>query len=162
MPGFSTECQMGAHPSCAMGQDCRCDCHAWTQALKRKGPAKPDPRGGVRRKLKKNIADTIAGFPQEFTEDAPLEVHNTCPTCGTHARPTDTFCRKDGARLAMGKQCLGCGAAEEPDDVHCWNCGLKAGTKPPEPAAEAPQEDPLTRIRRQAQELGLLKETTVS
>jgi len=28
--------------------------------------------------------------------------------------------------------------------------------------AEAPQEDPLTRIRRQAQELGLLKETTVS
>ena len=145
-----------------MGTDCRCDCHPWTQALKRAGPAKPDPKGGVRRRLKQQISERVQTLLPQQQVDAPLEVHNTCPKCGAQQRPTDNFCRVDGTRLALGKQCLSCGAPGEPDDAHCWNCGLKHGTKPPEPVAEQPQEDPLVRIRRIAQEAGLLKETTVS
>lgn len=160
MPGYSTECGLGAHQSCAMGLECRCACHSHTQALIKKGAPKPDPRGGVRRRLKQQITDRVETL---MPEQAPtLEVHNTCPKCGEHARPTDTFCRKDGARLAMGKQCLGCGAPGDPDDKFCWNCSLAHGTKPPEPQPEAPTEDPLARIRREAMELGLLKETVVT
>ena len=144
-----------------MGQECRCDCHPWTKALKKVGPGKPDPRGGVRRRLKQQISDRVGVLLPSPTEN-PLEVHNTCPKCGAQQKPTDTFCRADGTRLGLGKQCLGCGAPGDPDDKFCWNCALEHGSKPPEPQAESPAEDPLIRIRRQAVEKGLLKETVVS
>jgi hypothetical protein len=164
MPGISQECSSGAHAACQMGTECRCTvCHPWTQALIKKGSPKPDPRGGIRRKR-------LASIPGEVPIDAvpvesPLEVFNTCPKCGAKAKPTDIFCRADGEKLLLGKQCLSCGAPGNPEDQHCWQCGLKHGTKPPVPAPlpeEIQTEDSVTRLQREAKELGLLKETVVS
>lgn len=140
-----------------MGFECRCACHPHTQQLVRKGPGKPDPKGGIRRRLPKQIADAIGALPE--VESVP-EVHNTCPKCGAKAKATDQFCRKDGTRLALGKQCLGCGAPGDPDDAYCWNCALKHGEKPQE-KLEIPEEDPLVRVLREVKEQGLLKETAV-
>lgn len=132
----------------------------------RKPKPKGDPKGGVRRNLKNKITETVQNLPA--IDSVPeTELHNTCPTCGAVAKPTDTFCRKDGSRLLMGKQCLGCGAPAEPDDAHCWQCGLKCGEKPPEPALELPvvemsEKERLDALRQKARELGLLKETVVA
>ena len=118
---------------------------------------KSDPTGGIRRELP---ADIQALIP------APKlpEINNTCPQCGAHALATDSFCRKDGTRLVMGKQCLGCGAPEESADEFCWQCGLKAGEKPappPPPMAAEEVQDRIEAIRELARKKGLLKETLV-
>jgi hypothetical protein len=125
---------MGAHASCALGFECRCPCHAHTQALVKKGAPKPDARGGVRRKqLKQNIAEAIEALPPGVpaAEEVPVEVYNSCPKCKTRAKPTDQFCRKDGTRLCIGKPCPRCEAPCEEEDAHCWQCGWKLSDQPP-------------------------------
>jgi hypothetical protein len=136
MPGFTGECMSGAHEACG-NTDCRCQCHPWVKALAQK-------------------AEVQRAAPP------PPQLQNTCPTCGARAAATDRFCRLDGSLMRLGKQCMGCGAPGQNDDKFCWQCGLGHGTKPPETAAEeAPKEDALIRIRREAEKLGLLRETTV-
>lgn len=166
MPGFSSECCSNAHQACTT-PDCRCQCHPATQALMRQPKKHGDTRGGVRRNLKKQISEAVGALPA-IDMIPETELHNICPQCGFVAKPTDTFCRKDGTRLLMGKQCLQCGAPSEPDDVHCWQCGLKIGEKPPappvdeSPAPEMSERDRLLALREKAKELGLLKETVVA
>ena len=118
------------------------------------GPKRVDPRGGIRRRLKNKITETVEALPA--VESVPqTELHNTCPKCGGIAKPTDVFCRKDGARLSMGHQCTQCGSPQEPDDTYCWCCGLKVGEQPPAPPPEpAATEDPLVRVARMAKERG--------
>lgn len=148
MPGYSEECTSGAHQVCA-NRDCRCGCHSWVQELASRPTPRSDPTGGVRR------------TGEVIQLEAP-RVFNTCPQCGSKQLPTDTFCRRDGTRLSLGKQCLGCGAPGNPEDIHCWQCGLKHGEKPPEtPVEEIPKEDRLVELKKKAVELGLLKETVV-
>ena len=156
MPGISAECQSGAHEQCSMGFECRCPHHLHTQQLLKKPRPKSDPRGGIRRKLPKEITSQIEGYAEPV-----LEVQNTCPKCGAKARATDVFCRLDGTRLAVGKQCLACGSPCDPDDKFCWQCGLECGKKPPEPEIESPKEDPVMRLLREAKESGLMKETVI-
>jgi hypothetical protein len=151
MPGFTSECQSGIHNACT-SRDCRCSCHPWTQELIHTPVKKADPTGGIRRQLPEFA---VAGA-------APLtELRNTCPKCGSTAKPTDVFCRRDGEKLLLGKQCLGCHAPQEPHDEFCWQCGLKSGEKPPVEVLpeEQASEDPILRILRERNIT--LKETTV-
>ena len=157
-----------------LGSECRCGCHAHTQQLLKKKTPKADPRGGVRRRLTKAEKDQMNQEARQL-QTGPIEiesneVHNTCPKCGAHAKPTDSFCRRDGTRLMVGKSCLGCQAPLDGDDLFCWACGLKAGAKPPESASpipvelnqpENPRVDRLELLRAKARELGLIKETVV-
>ena len=143
MPGYSESCVSGAHEVCG-NRDCRCQCHPWSQNL-----------------VAQKARELSRQAPAIVRESAPIEVQNTCPKCGSSQRATDVFCRADGERLVLGKQCMGCGAPGNSGDKFCWQCGLAHGTKPPEPAEAPPAEDPLTRLQRQAREQGLLKETAV-
>ncbi len=161
VPGFTPECMSGAHSQCAM-RDCRCQCHPWTQALMAQGPAKPDGRGGVRRKLKNKISETVQNLPQlPEPEPVPLmELHNTCPKCGAVSKPTDQFCRKDGTRLVMGRPCERCEAPCEETDAFCWQCGWKLGDKLPVqetviPPNGVPSVDRITAIVKAAKERGI-------
>lgn len=193
MPGYSSECESGAHGQCAERPgECRCICHAHTQALIKKGPAKASGRGGIRRKGGARDAEIVIPKPgMQFVPEpeVPVEIHNTCPKCGTRAKATDSFCRKDGTKLCLGKPCVRCEAPCEEADVHCWQCGWKLSDQPPPPdlspsltlppsngqepgsiAVEsspsnpaATTEDPIVRLQRIAREQGLLpRETTVS
>jgi hypothetical protein len=138
MPGFGAECMSGAHAQCseAPGQ-CRCTCHAHTQALIRKGPNKGDPKGGIRRKIKMPV---IAAVPSIIEAEAPAEseLHNTCPKCHARAKPTDQFCRKDGTRLCLGKPCPRCEAPCEEPDAFCWNCAWKLDEPVPKEQMQVP------------------------
>jgi hypothetical protein len=160
MPGYSSECVSGVHNAC-VERDCRCDCHPWTQALRNQPLKRSDPNGGYQRNLPPEIQALVP-------PPAQTQIHNTCPQCATRALVTDVFCRKDGMRLAMGKQCLGCGAPEEPEDQFCWQCGLKAGEKPPPPPEPTTYEQQVAENDRRIEEIkalarkkGLLKETVV-
>ena len=141
-----------------MGQQCRCECHPWTQALLKQPPKKGDPKGGIRRNLKKQISKAIEGLPEV---EAVPEVKSICPGCKIEQRATDVFCRACGTRLMVGHQCAGCGAPQEPTDNYCWQCSLKVGEKPPEPStvvAEAPlpvSEDRLIAMARKAKAQGI-------
>jgi predicted amidophosphoribosyltransferase len=88
-------------------------------------------------------------------------MQTTCPACGAKAASNENFCRKDGTRMQLGKACLGCQAPGGNDDIFCWQCGLKHGEQPPEPAAVIPEEDRIKEIKRKAIDLGLLQETSV-
>ena len=118
------------------------------------GAKRGDPRGGIRRRLKNKITETVEALPA--VEAVPqTELHNTCPSCKAEQKATDVFCRGCGARLQMGKLCLGCGAPQEPTDNFCWQCSLKVGEQPPAPPPEpAATEDPLVRVARLAKERG--------
>ena len=156
MPGFSEECTVGAHGQCAMGQQCRCGCHPWTQALLKQPVKRGDPKGGIRRKLKGKITEAVQALPEV---EAIPELKSLCPGCKAEQRGTDVFCRSCGARLQVGKQCLGCGAPQEPTDNYCWQCSLKCGEKPPEPSVEAeqpqPSEDRIVALVREADKRGI-------
>lgn len=80
------------------------------------------------------------------------ELKNTCPNCQRVWKATDVFCRADGVRLVMGKQCYGCGAPEQPEDQFCWQCGLKAGEKPAPALPPEPDEDTITRLQKRMEE----------
>lgn len=147
MPGFSSECGMGQHQACTLGFECRCSCHTHTQALLRKAP--PAPVGW--RAEESGSGAAASPLPEVFA---------SCPVCGARQKPTDNFCRVDGTRLLVGKQCLECGAPGEPGDKHCWQCGIEHGKV--HLKVEEPQEDPLVRAKKKAIEAGLLKETVVS
>ena len=188
MPGFGAECMSGAHAQCSERPgECRCSCHAHTQALIRKGPNKGDPKGGIRRKIKMPKVPAVPGIIEVEAQPAETELHNSCPKCHTRAKPTDQFCRKDGTRLCLGKPCPRCEAPCEEPDAHCWQCGWRlADPLPEQPTMEllTPQsqpsretqsgeievsssptttaEDPIVRLRRTAREQGLLRETQVS
>jgi hypothetical protein len=142
MPGFSEQCVGNAHKGCTDRQ-CRCECHTWTQNL-------------IADNSRKNATQASA------ITTALTAVENKCPKCGSNARPTDTFCRRDGSRLVLGKQCVRCEAPQNSDDQFCFQCGWKCGEPMLEkPAEEEAQEDPLVRARRMAVDAGLLKETLV-
>jgi Double zinc ribbon len=144
LPGFSEACMSGAHVACC-NTDCRCGCHPWTQNL-----------------TAKKAQELARQAPTLIREATPtVELTNKCPKCGSSQKATDNFCRADGTRLMLGKQCERCGSGSDAADVFCWQCGWQLGEKP-QPLEEAPQEDPLTRIRKIAKEAGLLKETVVS
>jgi hypothetical protein len=127
------------------------------------------------------------------SEPQESELHNTCPKCRARAKPTDVFCRKDGTRLCMGKPCPRCEAPCEESDAFCWQCSWKLGDPMPtmpeqievspelaeslreqmrsqpgsleavSASGSQPAEDPIVRLRRKAQEQGLLpRETIVS
>ena len=130
MPGISYECESGAHEQCAMGLECRCPHHQHTQELLRKGGPKLDPRGGVKRNVRRKAVDIPSLLP-DLVEAPPTELHNTCPKCKERAKITDQFCRKDGTRLCMGKPCERCAAPCEEEDFHCWQCGWKLGDPMP-------------------------------
>lgn len=157
MPGISQECEFGAHATCALGIQCRCMCHAHTQQLIREGPKKPTGKGGLKRNVRKAVAEAAKQLPpgimaqpavaEEFS--APAELYNTCPKCHTRAKATDQFCRKDGTRLCLGKPCVRCEAPCEEEDAFCWQCGWNLAeamparettieTQPQEPALALP------------------------
>jgi hypothetical protein len=179
MPGLGVECATGAHAQCSeRAGECRCPCHAHTQALLRKGNPKPDRKGGIRRKVKMPQVPAVP-VPQTFlaeAESVETELHNTCPKCRKKFRPTDQFCRDDGTKLCLGKPCPRCEAPCDEPDSYCNQCGWRLSEIPPktiEVSAElaeslqeqlaSEREDPLLRIRREAQEKGLLpRETVVS
>jgi predicted amidophosphoribosyltransferase len=140
-------------------------CHPWTQELMRTPAPKSDPKGGIRRKLTKKQQQEVQQLPAQMDKAQIEELHNTCPKCGATAKATDSFCRQDGERLMLGKQCLACHAPQESSDQYCWQCGVKSGEKPAIevlPPEENQAEDVLLRLRRLAKEKGLLKETVVN
>src|ERR1700675_4027158 len=140
MPGFGAESMSGAHAQCSERPgECRCSCHAHTQALIRKGPHKGDPKGGIRRKIKMPKVPAVPGIIEVEAQPAETELHNSCPKCHTRAKTTDQFCRKDGTRLCLGKPCPRCEAPCEEPDVFCWGCGWKLDETVPK---EAMQERP--------------------
>lgn len=177
MPGYSTECVSGAHQACTTGSECRCQCHQHTQQLIAKGPGKPDPKGGIRRKRLKNVV-TLPTGENVAVEEAPVKC-----SCGVTARAGDNYCRKCGTRL-QGKECDRCGMGGESADIFCAACGWRYGDKIPEQVSvpvdttalkaelrtklkaagvtvpsietEIPEEDPVVRLRREAVERGLL------
>jgi hypothetical protein len=189
MPGISQECEVGHHAACAIGLECRCGCHQHTQQLIRKGPAKADPKGGIRRNVRAKVKEALAKLPPAppvlSSQDEATEVYNTCPKCKIRAKATDQFCRKDGTKLCLGRPCNRCEAPCEEADDFCWACGWNLGDTFQEPTdvspaeslspngtpplstslstEEAPKEDPIVRLQRIAREQGLLpKETVVS
>jgi uncharacterized Zn finger protein (UPF0148 family) len=143
LPGYTSECASGQHAGCS-NQDCRCACHPWVQALAASKAPKLD--------YQKTLEISAAAAP----------LTNTCPKCGTKAKPTDSFCRQDGARMMLGKQCPRCSAPADEVDVFCWQCSWKHGEAVPEPEpVEETGEDPVVRLKKRAIEQGLLKETAV-
>lgn len=156
MPGFSSECVSGVHAACTMGTECRCSCHQHTQALIKKGPGKPDPKGGIRRKrLTAKITEMVGSLPQVTAVPEVPEESIACGTCGNQCRLADNFCRKCGLRL-RGKECERCGMGGESSDVFCAQCGWKFGEKletlPPtqssSPATEALKADLRARLAK--------------
>jgi hypothetical protein len=140
MPGFGAECMSGLHAQCSERPgECRCGCHAHTQALIRKGPNKGDPKGGIRRKIKMPKVPAVPGII-EVEAQPESELHNTCPKCHTRAKPTDQFCRRDGTRLCLGKPCPRCETPCDEPDEFCWGCGWKLS----DPLPEQPSIESLT------------------
>lgn len=132
MPGFSAECVRGIHNACMEpAGSCRCSCHPSTQALIRKGPNKGDPKGGIRRKIKMPVVPAVPSIIEVEAQPEESELHNTCPKCHTRAKPTDQFCRRDGAKLCLGKPCERCGAPCDEPDAFCNQCGWKLGEAVP-------------------------------
>jgi len=119
----------------------------------RKGPAKSDPRGGVRRNVRRKVAELAA----QVEETPPTELYNTCPKCKERAKPTDQFCRKDGTRLTLGRACERCASPCEEGDNHCWQCGWKLGDPLPVVETEIaalPPEEVKRRLREKLIEKG--------
>ena len=137
MPGFSEYCVSGAHTACA-DSGCRCQCHQHTQELISKAKAQQ--------------AAIAASAPA---------MESTCPACGVKGKATDAFCRKDGTRMVIGKQCSDCGSPVQNEDIFCWACGIKIGERRQIVESTEPVEDPVVRARKKAIEQGLLRETTV-
>ena len=151
MPGISQECESGNHQACMIGLDCRCAHHLHTQQLLQKAA----PKNGHKRSRVKEIT----------------EPEIACPKCGTKAKSSDNFCRKDGARIMAGKPCARCSEVGESDDVFCFACGWKHGEPIPveAPAPVLTRQEQIDKLKKLAEARGidpsrvdmLLKETVV-